>query len=193
MDLWIIEHVDTVYGAYIPCPMAKRQRRTTETIQMKVPQAPVKYNCHMGGVDVIDQVDARIYDDQAFRVSKWTTRLLDVLFRMLLGNAYYIYCYLQPSEMTISEFCESAMLGLFEQKEGIIGVSTRQIVAQEVANAHYIVQKPTFVDNKAFKRKPRGYWAHYCTRNMNNAELHGIVHHVTNFIIHIVFISLMTN
>ena len=112
MDNGACYFIDSAYGPDAPHNIARRPRRSQTRINLQVPLAIVMYNQKMGGVDQKDQVDANIHQDQSFRVSKWTTRMFEVLFRMLLGNAYNVYRYLHPNEYTSSEFCENVMTSL---------------------------------------------------------------------------------
>ena len=83
------------------------------SINYDVPEAIAAYNKNMGGVDVFDQIRKDMGVDTRHGTIKWTARMFEGLWSMILTQAYNVYCYvnanakskhLTPASFKISVF-----------------------------------------------------------------------------------------
>ena len=108
MDTSAVYFIDTAYGCTNECDIT-RHDADYNNITFKVPYAITKYNQNMGGVDIYDQIRSKIHVDQAFRATKWTERLIEILFSFCLTNGYNIYRNLYPNRLDRTDFLTEVM------------------------------------------------------------------------------------
>ncbi len=82
--------IDPIYG---PGERSEiyRKNSTGERIAFKVPKLISMYNKCMHGVDVFDQIRKLFGVDLAHPTKKFTVRVFEILYSMILGQAYNIY------------------------------------------------------------------------------------------------------
>jgi hypothetical protein len=90
MDSSLVYFIDPMYG---PGEVADITRKdsTGERITYQVPRLISDYNRYMHGVDVFDQIRKLFGCDLVHATKKYTVRVFEILFSMVMGQAYNIH------------------------------------------------------------------------------------------------------
>jgi hypothetical protein len=96
MDSAGVYFIDPIYG---PGEQSQiyRKDNTGERITYLVPKLISTYNKYMHGVDVFDQIRKLFGVDLAHPTKKYTVRVFEILFSMILGQGYNIYRHLHAN------------------------------------------------------------------------------------------------
>jgi hypothetical protein len=90
MDSAGVYFIDTVRGPYT-FDTIHRKNSTGQKVAFEVPEMIVLYNNNMHAVDVFDQIRKFFGVDLSHKTFKWTVRMMEILFSMILGQAYNVY------------------------------------------------------------------------------------------------------
>lgn len=93
MDSAGVYFIDPVAGPGVVQSITRRNAIGTP-IEYRVPAMIAMYNQYMHGVDVFDQVRKMFGCDLTHATKKYTVRVFEILFSMILGQAYNIHRYI---------------------------------------------------------------------------------------------------
>ena len=68
-----------------------RKNSTGQKVAFEVPEMIVLYNNNMHAVDVFDQIRKFFGVDLSHKIFEWTVRMMEILFSMILRQAYNVY------------------------------------------------------------------------------------------------------
>ena len=99
MDSSAVYFIDSCLG---PGWDAQILRRNPQGVPMpfKVPSMITEYNKFMGGVDVFDQIRKGFSVDTLHATKKWTLRMLEILFSMIMSQSYNVHRYVNRARKT---------------------------------------------------------------------------------------------
>jgi hypothetical protein len=127
MDSAAVYFVDSAYGSG---NMQAIQRKNAEgqRVEFVVPAAIENYNNGMHGADVWDQIRKDFGTDLVHRTSKWTVRMLEIFWPLIITQAYNIYRFNAKNtqrQLTSHQFKLAVILGLINHPI-VVGLPTNQ-------------------------------------------------------------------
>ena len=138
MDSSAVYFIDPMFGPGHRAEVSRRSS-TGDRMTYHVPRLISSYNTYMHGVDVFDQVRKYFGVDLAHPTKKYTVRVFEILFSMILGQAYNIHRYLHGRStrlLTHTEFKVQLIKGLVDHP--IVSPP----IAAAVSHDHVLVQYP---------------------------------------------------
>ena len=151
MDSAGVYFLDNISGPANPSAITRKDPQGRALV-FQVPKMICLYNKYMHGVDVFDQIRKNFGCDLNHRTSKWTVRYFEILFSMILAQAYNIHRNLHQAN-------QHRKRDHYEFKADIFsGILSHPIVTGnnriDQFNDHVLTQHgPASNDNGASKRK----------------------------------------
>jgi len=139
MDSSLCYFIDPMYGPGQPDVIHRKKSDGTRQA-FQVPKLITAYNKYMHAVDVFDQIRKLFGCDVAHRTLKWTVRMFEIFWSIILAQSYNIYRHLwdrnPQKRLGHREFQASVISGL-------LGHHTVQPpVLAPVLHAHTMIQQP---------------------------------------------------
>jgi hypothetical protein len=131
-----------------------RRNSQGEPVGYQVPEMIVDYNCFMGGVDVFDQIRKIFGIDTEHATKKYTVRMFEVLWSMILAQSYNVYRFVNRNrksrQMNPTEFKIAVIIGLLSHDVVL------DTVEPDVAdNQHVLKETEPGSENAGSNRKKR--------------------------------------
>ena len=115
MDSSAVYFIDACLGPGFASQILRRNSQGVP-IPFQVPSMIAEYNKFMGGVDVFDQVRKGFGVDTLHATKKWTLRMLEILFSMIMSQSYNVHRYVNRNRRAVlkspSEFKIDVIKGL---------------------------------------------------------------------------------
>jgi hypothetical protein len=141
MDSAGVYFIDPMYGPGEQSEIS-RKNSTGVRVPFRVPKLISMYNKYMHGVDVFDQIRKLFGADLVHPTKKYTVRVFEVLYSMIMGQAYNIYRHFHantPRALTHTEFKIAIINGFLNHhvmRAPVVGTTFTSI------SSHKLVQFP---------------------------------------------------